>query len=89
MQYYFFQNVAINFFKNRHNYLFLKLRSNLCDLCITRRYANLLSDIIDLLRKEGSKLVAFAVGEHFTVNLTWGVCQSLNSSKNSARLVLH
>ncbi len=48
------------------SHLFLKLRSNLCDLCITRRYDNLLSDIIDLLRKEGSKLVAFAVGEHFT-----------------------
>ncbi len=70
MQYYFFQNLAINFFKNRHSHFFLKLRSNLCDLCITRRCANLLSDINDLLRKEGSKL--FAVGEHFTGNLTWG-----------------
>ncbi len=28
---------AINFFKNRHGYFFLKLRSNLCKLCITRR----------------------------------------------------
>ncbi len=52
--------------------LFLKLRSNLCDICITRRYANLLSYIIDLFRKERSKLVAFAVREHFTGNLTWG-----------------
>ncbi len=31
---------------------------------------NRLSDIIDLLRKEGSKLIAFTVGEHFTGNLT-------------------
>ncbi len=72
MQYYFFQNVAINFFKNRHSHFFLKLKSNLSDLCITRRCANLLADIIDLLKKEGSKLAAFAVGEHFTVNLPGG-----------------
>ncbi len=78
---------AINFFKNRHGYFFLKLRSNLCKLFITRRCANLLSDIIDLLRKEGSKRVAFAVGENVTENLTWGVCQSLNSSKKSASVV--
>ncbi len=73
MQYYVFQNVAINFFKNRHSYFFSKLRSNLSDLCITIRCANILYDITDLLRKEGSKLVAFAVGEHLTGNLTWGV----------------
>ncbi len=73
--------------KNRHSHVFFKLRSNPCDLCITRRCANLLSDIIDLLRKEGSELVAFAVREHFTGNLTWGVCQPLNSSKKSASVV--
>ncbi len=49
--------------------------------------ANLLPDITDLLRKGGSKLIAFAVREHFTGNLTWGVCQSLNSSKKSASVV--
>ncbi len=87
VQYYFFQNVTINFFKNRHSHFFLILRSNLCDICITRRCANLLSEIIDLLSKEGSKLVAFAVGEHFTGNLTWGVCQSLKRSKRSASVV--
>ncbi len=72
MLYYFFKNFAINCFKNRHSHFFLKFRSNLCDLCITWGCANLLSDITDLLRKEGSKLIAFAVGEHFTGNLTWG-----------------
>ncbi len=41
-------------------------------ICVTRRCANRLSDIIDLLRIDGSKHVAFAVREHFTGNLTWG-----------------
>ncbi len=72
MLYYFFQNFAINCFKNRHSHFFLRLLSNLCDLCITGRCANLLPDITDLLWKEGSKLIAFAVREHFTGNLTWG-----------------
>lgn len=31
------------------------------------------SDIIALQRKEGSRLIAFAVREHFAENLTWGV----------------
>ncbi len=52
----FFQNFAINFFKNRLSHLFFKLRSNLCDLCITRRFANLLSDIIDISEKETNSL---------------------------------
>ncbi len=29
-------------------------------------------NLIDPLRKKGSKPVVFAVGEHFTGNLTWG-----------------
>ncbi len=87
VRYYIFQNLAINFFKNRHSHLFFKLRSNLCDLCITRRCANLFSDIIDLFRKEGSKLIAFDAGEQFIRNLTWWVCQSLNSSKKSVSVV--
>ncbi len=48
----FSKTFAINFFKNRHGHFFFKLRLNLCDLCVTRRYANFLSDIIDLLTKE-------------------------------------
>ncbi len=87
MLYYFFQNFAINCFKNRHSHFFLRLLSNLCDLFITGRCANLLPDITDLLWKEGCKLNAFAVREHFTGNLTWGVCQSLNSTKKSASVV--
>ncbi len=59
-----------------------------CDpICVTSVLQEDVPDIIDLLSKEGSKLVAFAVGEHFTGNLTWGVCQYLNSSKKSESVV--
>ncbi len=54
---------------------------------MTSRCATILSDIIDLFIKEESKLVAFTVGEHFTGNLTWGVCQSLNSIAKSVRVL--
>ncbi len=57
--YYFFPHLVVNCFKYRHGNVFLKLRSNLSDLCITWGCANRLSDIINILRKGGSKLIVY------------------------------
>ncbi len=87
MLYYFFQNFAINCFKNRHSHFFLRLLSNLCDLCITGRCANLLSDITDLLWKEGSKLIAILLSESISLGIWLGGFVSLSTVAKRVRVL--
>jgi len=80
--YVFFQNIAFNFFENRHSNYFLRLCSDMSDPRATKGCADHLSGIIDFLKEANS---LHLLSESISLGICLGgICPSLYSCKKSA-----
>jgi len=83
--YSFFQNVAFNFFENRHGNYFLRLWSDLSDPSATQGCADRLILLIFSEKKEANSL--YLLSESISLGIWLGGIVSLSTVAESVRVV--